>query len=1323
MSEKINITVDGRALETKERTMLLEVLNEQGIHVPQLCNHPSLPPSGACRLCVVEITKKEWNGQSRIVTSCLYPAEEGLIVSTRSKDVLRTRRSLFELYLAQCPGAEEIKSLARLEGVDITPFALKEGEEKCVLCGLCTRVCQDCGPGAITTQGRGVDKVVGPNPEGVAADCTGCRACHHICPTGAIELKQEEQVLKIWNREFDIPVCSVQPDICRGCGVCEEVCPFSIPRVIMQKDELPVAQISQSVCLGCGICAGACPTGAIRQNKTGSLSDLDRTLFNRDLKNKDLVFACPRSPMPENEEEVVRVSCIGSVDVSTLLYCIAAGAKSVALICRDRLSCPYREGGDLGEDYYQVAGKLLNLCGMQSSHLGLLAPGPGQEGPQKVWQEFKGSLTGTEPVLEAFYSINAEVSEISSGLDLALDIVGWLKNRPELSPAVPGEMAGLFASAGESVDGGEETTDLVYLGRLPELNLLLSLHLDKPVVLDILKDTAKLVGAYSMKVKCIFTEKELKESEKHRVIAFSPAVSSLLPPGASLLTVNELAGVTGESSEDSFVYRIDAMKRKELLDRFDDPVTDGYRCYTAELCLQYAFLLRRGSWKYSYKEEPSMHFASVHREVEPEEKDPEDSCRIGKHPILPPLECGEVDYTFNGEKLTAHEGEVISSALYAAGISVLGHHYHDGGAQGIYCVNGQCSQCMVVADGKPVKACMTPVVPGMEVKSAEGLPELTYEPAPAESLVARTPEVEVDVLIVGGGPAGISAAIELGNVGVDVIIVDDKQDLGGKLSLQTHNFFGSVADCYAGDRGVHIGHILADDVNRLPSVDVWLNSTVVGVYSDKKFGVSGNGRYTLVNPKKVLFSTGAREKALAFPGADLPGVYGAGAFQTLVNRDLVRCAEKLFIIGGGNVGLIGAYHALQAGIDVVGLVEALPGCGGYKVHEDKIKRLGVPVWTSHTVLRIEGKEKVERVVIAEIDDRFQPLPGTERFFDVDTVLMAVGLNPVNELFNKAREYGIEAYAAGDAREIAEASAAIFSGKIIGRRIAQAMGIDLPVPSDWEEFGEILKQHSSDMEPFVPEDREDRVYPLIRCIQEIPCNPCTEACPNNCISMEGSILNLPEFGGECIGCGQCVLACPGLAITLVVNDYDPDGEKALLIMPYEFVNESIPVGEEVVTTGMEGEVVGRGRVVAYKDREEQNFRRLLLLEVPCEDKLKVAGFRIRTPEDGSALELAAGESAEDDPFICRCERVRKSEIVEAIRSGVRDMNQLKAMVRAGLGGCNGKTCTDLILRIYREEGVPLSEVEMPTHRPLVAEVHLGDFAAKKEENEESKDAGQ
>jgi len=216
-------------------------------------------------------------------------------------------------------------------------------------------------------------------------------------------------------------------------------------------------------------------------------------------------------------------------------------------------------------------------------------------------------------------------------------------------------------------------------------------------------------------------------------------------------------------------------------------------------------------------------------------------------------------------------------------------------------------------------------------------------------------------------------------------------------------------------------------------------------------------------------------------------------------------------------------------------------------------------------------------------------------------------------------------------------------------------------------------------------------------------------------MEGSILALPEFEGECQACGRCVLACPGLAIQLVVNDYDPSGEKALIMMPFEFTDDVAPPGTEVTTTDMEGLVVGKGRVIAIRKREDQDRRRLLLVEVPENDKLRVAGFRIREPEEGAPAVL--DEMDLGDPMICRCERVRKSEIVEAIRAGVRDMNQLKAVVRSGMGGCGGKTCTEQVLRIYREEGVDLSEVTLPSMRPLVAEVHLGDFVKREAEEAE------
>ena len=480
--------------------------------------------------------------------------------------------------------------------------------------------------------------------------------------------------------------------------------------------------------------------------------------------------------------------------------------------------------------------------------------------------------------------------------------------------------------------------------------------------------------------------------------------------------------------------------------------------------------------------------------------------RITEHPILEPSGGEPFPFTFDGKRVEALPEETISSALFAAGIRVFGRHPKDGSPQGIFCANGQCSQCMVIADGAPVKACMTPAGPNMIVESMTELPVLP-ESSEVPAMV-ETEIIDVDVLIIGGGPAGMSAAIELANSSVGVLLIDDKDRLGGKLVLQTHRFFGSIDAVHAGTRGIDIGVRLATRVRESDSVHVWTSSTALAVYSDRTVGVLKNDRHVLVRPRMLLTATGAREKALVFQGNTLPGVYGAGAFQTLVNRDLVKASERIFIVGGGNVGLIAGYHALQAGIDVVGLVEALPECGGYKVHRDKLARMGVPIYTSHTVLSANGSSSVESITIAEIDGELRPIEGTECTFKCDTVLIAVGLDPVDEFTHAARRFGLLVVAAGDADEIAEASAAIFSGRIAGRQIALELGAtDEPVPEEWAQMADTLKSH-----PGKTYDREATyllsvadekfhdsetprnqavfggIIPIIHCTQEIPCNP-------------------------------------------------------------------------------------------------------------------------------------------------------------------------------------------------------------------------------------------
>jgi len=692
--------------------------------------------------------------------------------------------------------------------------------------------------------------------------------------------------------------------------------------------------------------------------------------------------------------------------------------------------------------------------------------------------------------------------------------------------------------------------------------------------------------------------------------------------------------------------------------------------------------------------------------------------RIRQHPILPIEPQEKVEFHWKGRKLIAKQGEMIASALFANGVRIFGHHPKDNAPQGIFCANGQCAQCMVLADGVPVKSCMTPVRPGMRVESVDGLPEL---PKVEEvSPMSETEAIEVPVLIIGGGPAGMSAAIELGKRGIDVLLVDDKQRLGGKLVLQTHRFFGSIDAVHAGTRGIDIATLLEREARDVGNIDVWLNSTALAVFSDHKIGILRGGvTYTLVKPQVLLVAAGAREKSLVFRGNTLPGVYGAGAFQTLVNRDLVRAAERLFIVGGGNVGLIAGYHALQAGIEVVGLVEALPECGGYKVHRDKLARLGVPIYTSHTILSANGEEQVESVTIVKIDEKFRPIPKTEKSFACDTVLIAVGLDPVDEFTVKAKEYGMSVFAAGDAEEIAEASAAMYAGKIKGLEVARALGVDVgEVPAEWKRTAEILKSHPGETGREQIPPWEEGVFPILHCQQEIPCNPCTSVCPRKLICIdERDIRQSPQFSGDaqqCIGCEQCVAVCPGLAITLV--DYREDPKLPTVTIAYEFLKESVNVGDTMTVLDCEGEVLGGVKVESVRAIKRNDRTVLIKVRAPKAFAKRIAGIRVQEPSVSQPLPEAL-ERLTDDTIVCRCERVTAGEIRELIRAGYRDVNEIKAVTRAGMGACGGKTCTALIQRLFREEGIPVDKVTENVKRPLFVEVPLGIFAGVKEEDDD------
>ncbi|HOQ73964.1 MAG TPA: FAD-dependent oxidoreductase [Limnochordia bacterium] len=679
--------------------------------------------------------------------------------------------------------------------------------------------------------------------------------------------------------------------------------------------------------------------------------------------------------------------------------------------------------------------------------------------------------------------------------------------------------------------------------------------------------------------------------------------------------------------------------------------------------------------------------------------------RISQHPILDQKTGREVSFTFDGQPLVGREGEMVSSALFANGIRTFSRHKVDNAPQGIFCANGQCAQCTVLIDGLPMKSCITPLREGMDIRTLVHYPTLPPDDELRPS--RRPPELSCQVLVVGAGPSGITAAIELADAGYSVILVDDKDHLGGKLVLQTHKFFGSMADCYAGTRGTDIAKILEEEARKRENITIMTDSVVVGVFADGKAGIyqPQEERYLLLSFAGVIVATGARERSLVFPGNDLPGVFGAGAFQTLVNRDLVKSSERVLIVGCGNVGLIAAYHALQAGIDVVALIDIAPKVSGYKVHGDKIKRMGVPIYLSHTLVSVQGEGKVEKATIAQVDESWNPLLSTAKTFAVDTVLIAVGLSSVDEFYSAGLEAGFPVLKTGDANEIAEASSAMIGGRITGREMARRLGSTIDIPEEWFAKAEILKSPPGEVFPRTHTwPPEDGWQPVIHCYEEIPCNPCTTVCPHNSIQLTGrtgTIMDLPEFSGKCIGCGLCVLICPGLAITLVRES--EEAGLAEVVLPYEFDHNFQP-GDQVILRDVEGSDLGRGTVLRTRFNKKHRTH-LLTLQVQADIATKVAGILVQDPAVTQPLPEADFTYLPDNAIVCRCERITVGQIKEFVRENeVTDLNQLK-LLRTAMGACGGKTCLDLLPRVLMEAGVKKEDIRPATYRPLTVEIPM------------------
>ena len=269
-------------------------------------------------------------------------------------------------------------------------------------------------------------------------------------------------------------------------------------------------------------------------------------------------------------------------------------------------------------------------------------------------------------------------------------------------------------------------------------------------------------------------------------------------------------------------------------------------------------------------------------------------------------------------------------------------------------------------------------------------------------------QLSVDVAIIGGGPAGLAAALAARQEGAEkVLIIERNHELGGILLQCIHHGFG-LHRFKAELSGPEYAQRFIDQVKET-DIEVLLDTMVLEVTPDRKlYAVNSEQGMMEISAKAVILAMGCRERtrgALQIPGTRPAGIYSAGAAQRFVNIDGYMPGERAVILGSGDIGLIMARRFTLEGAKVEAVVEVMPYAAGLARNVVQcLEDFDIPLILKSTVTEIHGKDRLEAVTISEVDEKWNPIPGTERIIECDTLLLSVGLVPENEL---SREAGIE----------------------------------------------------------------------------------------------------------------------------------------------------------------------------------------------------------------------------------------------------------------------------------------------------------------------------
>ena len=504
-----------------------------------------------------------------------------------------------------------------------------------------------------------------------------------------------------------------------------------------------------------------------------------------------------------------------------------------------------------------------------------------------------------------------------------------------------------------------------------------------------------------------------------------------------------------------------------------------------------------------------------------------------------------VTFHFEGKSFSGYEGDTVASALYASGLRTFTRSIKYHRARGLFCVSGRCANCMVNVDGKPnVRACVEPIREGTTVKhqnawpsldhdlyssiemldgfmpvgyryktfinfpwewervrggmrKVAGLGSLDYELAgwkrdsgdpgdqhpPVDAEAFDQEFMHADVAVVGGGPAGMFAALEAGRLGARVVLVDDQPSLGGHLRYDDGEVMLEAAtgeSRYSGRKASELADELSHAVSQKDRLTVISDATVFGLYESNLLGLTQGNRLIKLRAKQVVISTGAHERFSVFQNNDIPGVFPASGLQRLIRLYGVRPGKSVAIVTDGDVGLAVARTLTGAGVGVSVYADSRAN-----VDLDEARQVlsgtGAVILNGYAVKESLGRKKVAGAILARVDENGRPVEGSERKFECDTICLANSLEADISLLYQAgcrtvydvdigdfivTEHAASVSSCGDATGIHDLSASVLQAKVAGLSAALSLMGDRIGPEvqkardDLETYGRGLKESES-----------------------------------------------------------------------------------------------------------------------------------------------------------------------------------------------------------------------------------------------------------------------